>query len=68
MNTGNNVHVSHIFFFLTFKGCIYHSNVSRKIHYNVILKIISASVDSLKQFATITRHDMQHSLGSKSLS
>lgn len=67
MNTGNNIHVSHIFSYIQ-RLHIYHSDESRKIHYNVILKFISASVDSLKQFATITIHDMQHLLGSKSQS
>lgn len=51
----------HIFFHTIFKDFKYHSNVSRKIHYIVNFKFVSASVDSLKQLATTILHDMRHS-------
>lgn len=54
----------HIFFLNIFKDFKYYSNVSRKIHYIVNFKLVSASVDSLKQLATTILHDMRHSLGS----
>lgn len=54
----------HIFFLTIFKDFKYFSNVSRKIHYIVNFKFVSASVDSLKQLATTILHDMRHSQGS----